>query len=278
MGYQFYFGGTSLLILVGVAMDTVAQIEAQLVMRNYEGFLGAGSRFARARDSKTRTRCNCSRVRMFDKIIVLIGAPGAGKGTQARLLQERRNIPQISTGDMFRAMERADTPLAQEVTAIHGRRRARSRRSDIQMVEGRTSREDCKGRICSTGYPRTAPQAEKLEALARKQGKEIQAILVDVPPDELKKRMTGRRNCPVCGEIYNIYSNRRKMRAFATVIRISHLEHRSDDNEEKVKVRLANYEKDTRPLLAHYEKSGRLGRVDGTGSVEDIYAELEKLV
>lgn len=214
----------------------------------------------------------------MDKIIVLIGAPGAGKGTQAKLLQERKNIPQISTGDMFRALAREDTPLAQEVKAIQAAGDLVPDDLTIQMVEGRTSLEDCKGTYLLDGFPRTAPQAEKLEALARKQGKEIQAILVDVPPDQLKKRMTGRRNCPAGGEIYNIYFKPPKNEGFCDRHPDVALEHRSDDTEEKVKVRLANYEKDTRPLLAHYEKSGRLSRVDGTGSVEDIYAELEKLV
>ncbi len=142
----------------------------------------------------------------MDKIIVLIGAPGAGKGTQARLLQERRSIPQISTGDMFREMKTLDTPLAREVQAIMTSGKLISDDLTYQIVRERTSKPDTSGTYVLDGYPRTAVQAEQLEELAKEQGKEIQAIEVDVSRDELMKRLTGRRNCPVCGDIYNIYS------------------------------------------------------------------------
>ncbi len=214
----------------------------------------------------------------MDKIIVLIGAPGAGKGTQAKLLQERKSIPQISTGDMFRALAKADTPLAQEIKAIQASGNLVPDELTVKMVEERTSQDDARGTYLLDGFPRTAPQAEKLEALAEKQGKEIQAILVDVPLDQLEKRMTGRRNCPVGGEIYNTYFKPPRAEGFCDQHPDTALEHRSDDREEKVKVRLANYAKDTAPLIDHYEKSGRLSRIDGTRGVEEIYTELEKLV
>ncbi|HEV7643708.1 MAG TPA: adenylate kinase [Pyrinomonadaceae bacterium] len=214
----------------------------------------------------------------MDKIIVLIGAPGAGKGTQAKLLQERKAIPQISTGDMFRALAKADTSLAQEIKAIQASGNLVPDELTVKMVEERTSQDDAQGTYLLDGFPRTAPQAEKLEALAEKQGKEIQAILVDVPLDQLEKRMTGRRNCPAGGEIYNTYFKPPKVEGFCDRHPDTALEHRSDDQEEKVKVRLANYEKDTAPLIDYYEKSGRLSRINGTGSVEEIYTELEKLI
>jgi adenylate kinase len=214
----------------------------------------------------------------MDKIIVLIGAPGAGKGTQARLLEERKSIPQISTGDMFRALAKEDTPLAQEIKAIQAAGNLVPDELTVQMVEARTSSEDCRGTYLLDGFPRTALQAEKLEALAEKQGKEIKAILVDVPLDQLEKRMTGRRSCPVCGEIYNIYLKAPKVEGFCDDHPDAALKHRDDDNEDKVKIRLANYEKDTAPLIDYYEKSGRLSRVDGTGSVGEIYNAIEKLI
>lgn len=214
----------------------------------------------------------------MDKIIVLIGAPGAGKGTQARLLEERKGIPQISTGDMFRALAKEDTPLAREIAAIQAAGNLLSDELTAKVVEERTSQDDCKGSYILDGFPRTAPQAEKLEDLATKQGKEIKAIMVDVPLDQLEKRMTGRRSCPVCGEIYNVYFAAPKADGFCDQHPETALTHRSDDNEEKVKVRLANYEKDTAPLIEYYERSGRLSKVDGTNSVEEIYAELEKMI
>src|SRR3982751_4932929 len=129
----------------------------------------------------------------MEKIIVLIGAPGAGKGTQARLLQERKGIPQISTGDIFREMKTADTPLAREVQEVMAAGKLISDDITYRIVRERTSRPDAAGSYILDGYPRTAVQAEQLEELAKEQGKEIQAIEVDVPFDRLMERLTGRR-------------------------------------------------------------------------------------
>lgn len=212
------------------------------------------------------------------KIIVLIGAPGAGKGTQARLLDERRGIPQISTGDMFREMKKSNTPLAREVQEIMASGKLISDDITYKIVQDRTSRDDCKDSYILDGYPRTSVQAEQLEGLAREQGKEIVAIEVDVPREELMQRLTGRRSCPVCGEIYNIYSKPPKVDNVCDLHPEARLDHRADDDEDKVKVRLETYDELTKPLLEYYEKSGRLKKVNGTGDVEGIYAELEKLV
>ena len=214
----------------------------------------------------------------MDKIIVLIGAPGAGKGTQARLLQERRGIPQISTGDMFREMKTLDTPLAREVQAIMASGKLISDNVTYKIVRERTSKPDTAGTYVLDGYPRTAVQAEQLEELAKEQGKEIQAVEVDVSRDELLKRLTGRRSCPVCGEIYNIYSKPPKVDGFCDDHLDAKLEHRADDSEEKVTVRLETYDELTKPLLEYYERSGRLKKIDGTGEIEDIYRSLNELV
>ncbi|HQU82176.1 MAG TPA: adenylate kinase [Pyrinomonadaceae bacterium] len=214
----------------------------------------------------------------MSKIIVLIGAPGAGKGTQARLLQEKKGIPQISTGDMFREMKNADTPLAREVQETMASGKLISDELTYQIVKERTSREDCAGTYILDGYPRTAVQAEQLEDLSKEQGKEIVAIEVDVARDELMKRLTGRRSCPVCGEIYNIYSKPPKNENVCDFHPDAVLTHRADDNEESVATRLATYDELTKPLLDYYEKSGRLKKVDGGGKLEDIYRELESLI
>ena len=210
----------------------------------------------------------------MSKIIVLIGAPGAGKGTQARLLQERRGIPQVSTGDMFREMKTLDTPLAKEVQAIMASGKLISDEVTYKIVRERTWKPDTAGTFVLDGYPRTAVQAEQLEELAKEQGKEIHAVEVDVSRDELLKRLTGRRSCPVCGEIYNIYSKPPKNEGFCDEHAEAALEHRADDSEEKVKVRLETYDELTKPLLEYYARSGRLKKVDGTGEIEDIYREL----
>jgi adenylate kinase len=214
----------------------------------------------------------------MDKIVVLIGAPGAGKGTQARLLDERRGIPQISTGDMFREMKTADTPLAREVQTIMASGKLISDDITYKIVRERTAKPDTQGTYVLDGYPRTAVQAEQLEELAKEQGKAIQAIEVDVPKEELLRRLTGRRSCPVCGEIYNIYSRPPKVDGVCDDHPDAKLEHRADDNEESVTTRLDTYQVNTQPLIEYYADSNRLEKVDGTGNVEDIYKEIERLV
>ncbi|MBP9664081.1 MAG: adenylate kinase [Pyrinomonadaceae bacterium] len=214
----------------------------------------------------------------MDKIIVLIGAPGAGKGTQARLLEERRGIPQISTGDMFREMKSAETPLAREVQAVMASGELISDDITFKIVRERTSKPDTQGTYVLDGYPRTAIQAEQLEELAKEQGKDIQAIEVDVPKDELLRRLTGRRSCPVCGEIYNVYSRPPKVEGVCDDHPTTKLDHRADDNEESVMTRLNTYEKNTQPLIDYYQGSARLRKVDGTGDVEDIYREISDLI
>ena len=211
----------------------------------------------------------------MSKIIVLIGAPGAGKGTQARLLQERRGIPQISTGDMFRELKTLDTPFAREVQEIMKAGKYVPDEKTSQMVRDRTSRDDTKEGYILDGYPRTMGQVEYLEGLATEQGHQIQAIEVDVPRDELMKRLTGRRSCPVCGEIYNVYSKPPKQDNVCDMHPDTQLTHRADDNEESVSARLATYDEQTKPLIEYYERSGRLKKVDGTGEVDDIYSKLE---
>lgn len=214
----------------------------------------------------------------MNKIIVLIGAPGAGKGTQARLLQERRGIAQISTGDIFREMLSADTLLAREVQSIMAAGKLVSDELTFQIVKERTARQDCCETYVLDGFPRTAIQAEMLEQLATEQNKEIQAVEVDVPREELMKRLTGRRSCPVCGEIYNVYSKPPKLDNVCDAHTDTQLKHRPDDNERSALTRLATYERETKPLLEYYEKAGRLSKVDGEAESETIYSRLINLI
>ncbi|NNF00229.1 MAG: adenylate kinase [Pyrinomonadaceae bacterium] len=214
----------------------------------------------------------------MSKIIVLIGAPGAGKGTQARLLEAKLQIPQISTGDMFREIQNSDTALAREVKEILASGKLVPDNVTFEMVKERTSREDCGGSYILDGFPRTPRQAEMLEELASDQGKVISTILIDVPFEKLEERLTGRRSCPECGEIYNIHYKKPKVDGFCDDHPQAMLKHRADDTEDKVKVRLETYEENTKPLLKYYEDSGRLQKVDGTRRPDEIYRELENLI
>lgn len=210
----------------------------------------------------------------MSKIIVLIGAPGAGKGTQARLLSERMNTPQISTGDMFREMKNADTPLAREVKEIMASGKLISDELTFKIVQERTSRPDITGSFVLDGFPRTAVQAEMLEGLAKDLDRTIQAIELELDRDELMRRLTGRRTCPDCGEIYNIYSKPPKVAGFCDFHPDAELTHRDDDTPEKVGVRLDTFDEQTKPLLDFYASSGRLQKINGSGDLEEIYREL----
>jgi adenylate kinase len=212
------------------------------------------------------------------RIIVLMGAPGAGKGTQARLLQEHLHLPQISTGDIFRALAREQTPLAEEVRGVQAAGKLISDDLVIRVVRERTAAEDCRSGYILDGFPRTTIQAQMLEGLALDQGMEIVAILIDVPLELLERRATGRRICPVCGEIYNIYSKPPAVDNVCDLHPEATLNHRPDDQPEKIRVRLETYAEQTQPLLDYYEKAGRLHRVDGKRDQQVIYQDVEKIV
>ena len=212
------------------------------------------------------------------KIIVLMGAPGAGKGTQARLLQERLNLPQISTGDMFRALKEAQTPLAAEVRELMAAGQLVPDNVTIRVVQERTAQDDCRDGYILDGFPRTPAQAAMLEVLAAEQGKQIQAIKIEMPRELLAKRMVGRRNCPVCGEIYNIYLKPPKHDNVCDFHPDTQLNHRADDNQGTVEARLQTYEEQTRPLFDYYRAANLLHTVDGTRETEAIYQDIEKIV
>jgi adenylate kinase len=214
----------------------------------------------------------------MSKIVVLMGAPGAGKGTQARLLEERVRLPQISTGEIFRALQSSDSPLAREAREIMNSGKLMPDEITIRLVRERTAHEDAKHGYILDGFPRTPAQAISLEKLATEQQKQIIPILIDVPFDMLEKRMTGRRKCPVCGEIYNLYFKPPLNDTRCDLHLDVKLEQRADDNPETVRARLATYAQQTEPLLDYYRKAGLLRTVDGTGDPDAIYERIENLI
>ncbi len=214
----------------------------------------------------------------MSKIIVLMGAPGAGKGTQARLLQERLHLPQISTGDILRARAQQNDELAKEIQEVQAAGKLASDDLVGRVVRERTSQPDCTRGYVLDGFPRTIAQAKMLEDFAATQNEKLRAILIDVPFGILEQRIAGRLSCPICGEIYNIYFKPPKLNNSCDRHPDVRLIQRVDDTPEKVRVRLETYNRETEPLLDYYQRTGRLHRVDGTRAPEEVYRDLEQIV
>ena len=209
----------------------------------------------------------------MSKIIVLIGAPGAGKGTQSRLLSEEYGYPQISTGDILREMARADTPLGRKVKETMAAGRLVSDEILAEVIRARTSQPDCKDGYILDGYPRTLDQARLLDELAAEQSKQIRFARIVVSEEALSKRLTGRRACPSCGEIYNIYFRPPKVDGVCDLDGAA-LVQRSDDHPEPVIRRLEEYKRSTAPLIDFYSQSGRLIEINGEQPVEEVFEML----
>jgi adenylate kinase len=213
----------------------------------------------------------------MSKIIVMIGAPGAGKGTQARLLSEKYGYPQISTGDILREMAQADTPLGKEIKETLASGKLVSDQILAEVISDRTSREDCRNGFILDGYPRTLEQARKLEELAANQKKKILLVRIAVQEELLFERMTGRRVCSKCGEIYNIYSRPPKRDGYCDLDGAPLLQ-RIDDAPETVSRRFEAYRVATAPLVDYYRESGRLIEIDGDRPVDQVFKQLSDIV
>ena len=206
--------------------------------------------------------------------IVFLGAPGAGKGTQARRLEERKGWPQVSTGDLLRAAVAAGTPLGLEAKAAMDAGELVSDRLVMQFLDERLGQDDCKGGFILDGFPRSHSQAWLLGELLDASGRELDAVLMlEVDHGVLMKRLTGRRTCSATGKLLNIhFSPPEELEASRAAggewIR------RDDDREAIIANRLTVYELQTRPLLDHY--AGLLRRVDGIGSPDEVFARVSE--
>ncbi len=203
--------------------------------------------------------------------IVLLGAPGSGKGTQAKLIVEKYGIPQISTGDLLRAAVAAGTELGKRAKAAMEAGELVSDDIVLGMIRERLAEPDTEKGFILDGFPRNLAQAEALDRLLDELGKPLQAaLLIDVPFDALLKRLTGRLTCEKCGAVYNIYTNPPKQDGICDKCG-GKLIHRADDNEETIRNRLQVYEQQTAPLIDYYERQGKLHRIDGEGEIDAIF-------
>lgn len=210
--------------------------------------------------------------------IVLLGAPGSGKGTQAKLLVEKYKIPQMSTGDLLRAEVTAGTELGKRAKASMDAGQLVSDEVVLGMIQTRLSKPDAKNGFILDGFPRNIPQAQSLDAMLARLGQPLQlALLVDVDTDVLMKRLTGRRTCGSCGAIYNIYFSPSKTSNKCEKCGGA-LTHRSDDNEQTVGNRLNVYQQQTAPLVNYYKAQGKLRTVRGVGAVNVIFKNVTDIV
>ena len=210
--------------------------------------------------------------------IIMLGAPGAGKGTQAKMIADKYQIPHISTGDIFRSNIKEGTELGKEAKSYMDKGLLVPDELTVKILLDRVAKDDCRNGYVLDGFPRTIPQAEVLdEALAKLNDKIDYAIDVDVPDENIIRRMSGRRACLACGATYHIEHIPPKTEGICDRCG-KELVQRDDDKEETVKNRLNVYHEQTQPLIDFYTKKGILKTVDGTVDMKDVFAAIVKIL
>lgn len=205
--------------------------------------------------------------------IVLLGPPGSGKGTQAKMIAEKYGVVHISTGDILRENVRNNTPLGVEAKKFMEAGKLVPDSLLIDIIKDRLAKDDVKGGWMLDGYPRTMPQAEAMDKILPNLGQKIDVVLnIDVPDEELVKRVTGRRMCN-CGTTYHVQFNPPKVEGKCDACGAD-LYQRADDTEETVKERLQAYHAQTQPLIDYYDKRGIVATVIGVGDIKEIFGKV----
>ena len=210
--------------------------------------------------------------------IIMVGAPGAGKGTQAKRIAEKYGIPHISTGDIFRANLKEGTELGLKAKVFMDKGALVPDEITIGMLMDRIHQADCKDGYVLDGFPRNIPQAEALTKALSEANESMDAVVdVDVPDENIMDRMSGRRTCRKCGEGYHTKYNPPKVDGICDVCG-GELYIRDDDKPETVKKRLTVYHDQTQPLIDYYTKQGILKSVNGTQMMEKVFADIVKIL
>lgn len=211
--------------------------------------------------------------------LILLGAPGAGKGTQARRLQERFGIVQISTGEMLRAAARSGTPDGRKAKVIMDRGELVPDCMMVGMIAGRIDQPDCRNGFALDGFPRTTAQAEALDGMLVKRGIAIDHVIeVAVDDDAMVKRIIGRYTCARCGAGYHDLYSKPSVPGVCDRCGGTRFERRDDDTAETVRARLAAYHRQTEPILAYYGQRELLRRVDGMAAIDEVTRQLFAIV
>ena len=208
--------------------------------------------------------------------LILLGPPGAGKGTQAQMIVERYRIPQISTGDILRNAVKESTPLGLKAKAFMDRGQLVPDEVVIGIIDERLRAPDCNPGFILDGFPRTIAQAEALQSILTKIGKSIDHVInMEVDPEELVNRLTGRRTCKNCGAMFHVLFHPPKGEGICDRCG-GPLYQREDDKEETIRTRLREYQKQTAPLIEYYRQKNRLRSIQGMGGQDQIFERIAR--
>ena len=211
--------------------------------------------------------------------IILLGPPGAGKGTQARILEERTGMVQLSTGDMLRAAVASGSEIGRQAKAVMDAGELVSDEIVIGVVRERLGQPDLKAGAIFDGFPRTVAQAEALDGLLAERGLTLDAVVeMQVRDDEMVERISGRFTCVQCGEGYHDTAKRPTKDGVCDNCGSTEFKRRADDNAETVKSRLVAYHEQTAPLIAYYRDAGKLRAIDGMADIDEVSDQLKRAV
>ena len=212
-------------------------------------------------------------------ILIPLGPPGSGKGTQAKRISTKRGWAHLSTGDMFRAAIKDGTPMGLQAKLFMDKGDLVPDAVTIGLIADRIEAPDCKKGFILDGFPRTIPQAEALGELLKKKNLSVDlVVLFDIADEELVGRLTGRRVCGKCGAMFHLTASPPKKPDTCDQCGTSPLTHRSDDSESVIRNRLSVYHKQTAPLIEYYRKAGKFKMIDATVAPDTVQASLEKLL